>query len=97
MVIHELAHGIETDLMFGEFEEITDLMSPELLRQRGIPFSDSLWPQSDIIASTEGLKISEYATTNNNEYFAESFVRYMQGRTEVINSRYLNIFKQVAP
>ena len=46
-------------------------------------------------AQTEGDKISEYAMKNSEEYFAESFVRYLQGNKIGINSELLSIFDRV--
>lgn len=40
-------------------------------------------------------KVSYYATTDPMEYFAESFVAYLNGETEKIDSKLLNYFKTI--
>jgi hypothetical protein len=95
VIIHEYGHMIKFDLESGYFPEITDFLTPSEMRKQGVKFADSLSAKMDKIAIEKGASISEYATTNSEEYFAESFLSFIKGNTKNIDSRLLTIFRKI--
>lgn len=97
IIIHEIGHVIQDDLSVGStiINGIIDFRAPSELREMGIEFADTLAARLDSIAKSEGLKLGEYATTNSQEYFAESFAAFMRGEEDKINADLLAIFRRL--
>ena len=96
IVIHELGHTLESNL--NNINKYTKkLVSFSGDRKKvGIKWEDTLLSKLDGIASKEGYKISEYATKNAEEYFAESFTHYiLDFDKKLINPELLEIFEKV--
>ena len=94
-VIHEYGHKINTDMALGDYKGINDFLAPSELRSMGIDYKSTLQSRLDGIATNQGYKISEYATTNSQEYFAESFLSKVKGENRGINTELDNIFNQI--
>jgi SPP1 gp7 family putative phage head morphogenesis protein len=97
VIVHELGHNIQTDLITGKFNDITDFLPPSKLRELGIDYEKTLGARLERIAKARGHLLSEYATTNDGEYFAEAFTLYMRGETQEINTELLDIFRKIVP
>jgi len=94
VITHELGHQIEfaldTNSSFGH-----DFLRPSLLREKGIKYESTLQSQMDVLAYEKGGLVSEYATKNGQEYFAESFLSYMKGETGIVDSRLISVFDKI--
>jgi SPP1 gp7 family putative phage head morphogenesis protein len=95
IILHEYGHAIRQDLQSGEFENIPDFLPPSELNKLGINFEDSLNFILEEFAQVSGDQISEYAMTDGDEYFAEAFVRYTQGRSNEIFGLLADVFDEV--
>jgi hypothetical protein len=95
IITHEYGHAIEADLQAGEFEDIKEFLSPSQLAEHGIKWEDTLAYKLEQYARASGDTISEYAMKNGEEYFAESFVRYTQGRGDEIHPELKAVFDKV--
>lgn len=84
IVTHEIGHTVQTRMVLSD-EFGTDFLPPSKLRELNIPFEKTLGSQLDTIAKKEGHKVSEYATTNAEEYWAESFTSVVKGETGKVN------------
>jgi hypothetical protein len=85
IVLHEYGHAIHSDVQFGDIPGISKFWgAPSQLQEIGIPWEESIPYQLGTFARRHGDTISEYAMTSDSEYFAEAFVRFMQGRADEI-------------
>ena len=97
IMVHELGHNVRFDLTFNEVEGVTGFLNPAKMREKGMDFYAELASRIGSIAQREAHKISEYATTNDDEYFSEAFVAYIKNDHSIINPELLAIFKKVMP
>ena len=95
ILIHEFGHGIEWDLGAGEWANIPDFLAPSRQRELGLDPMEHLGIRLENIAKTQGTKLSEYATTNSGEYFAEAFTAFMRGEKANIHKELLAIFEEI--
>ena len=95
IVTHELGHAVELDLQMGAFPDIIDFLPPSELRALGHDPANFLGMRLETIAKQRGHLLSEYATTDGGEYFAEAFTAYMKGEREGIVGELLNVFDGV--
>jgi len=92
VIVHELGHGIQHDLR----QSIPAWGSPSTLRNAGIDFTSGWDSRLQRISQSEGLRISQYAATEGDEYFAEAWVRFVSGDHDAINPDLLSVFKDIA-
>jgi len=94
VITHELGHEIQfaldTNSTYGY-----DFMRPSLLRKEGVKFESTLQSSIDAISFKDGGLVSEYATVNGLEYFAESFLSYSKGEKGLVNPRLTTLFKKI--
>ena len=95
VVIHEIGHKVQADLVNGYFPDIYDFIPPSKLREMGKEYETTLQAVLDGVAKRDGVAISEYATTNAEEYFAEAFTLFVRGEHGAINPTLLSIFKRI--
>lgn len=79
----------------GRVEGVIDLLPPSQLGEHGIEWEDSLAFKLEEYARKHGDEVSEYAMTNGEEYFAEAFVRYTQGRGDEIFPELFDLFERI--
>ena len=89
---HELGHYVNKFL--SQNSKYTNEFFADISRL-DIGDRSQLMYRLDLIAEKEGYKIGQYATRNASEYFAESWVAYMQGKENIINKELLKIFKLI--
>lgn len=97
VIIHEYGHVTHLELKLNEKYVDLGLAKPSVLAEHGIEWGSSLTAKLERIAKGEGGKISDYATKNGEEYFAEAFVLYNRGKKwhEKINPDVLKVFQQL--
>jgi len=99
IIVHEYGHIIQERLMNDEKYFGYGFSRPSMYYERGIgeQARESLGQRLFSIAKNKGGLISEYATTNDQEYFCESFVLYVRGKKwhDKINPELLDVFKRI--
>jgi hypothetical protein len=99
VVTHEYGHYIEETLMTDDAYADYGFGRPSYWYERGeTPPESSQWARNlDQVAYNSGSSISEYATTNGEEYFAEAFVLYNRGSDywSSIDSNLLSVFQRL--
>ena len=97
ILTHEYGHHVYAALNVDENYYDYGLSMPSIMRKHGGEYEGSLLQRMGTIAKKEGLKLSEYATTNQEEYFSEAFVAYNKGKKywKLINPEILEIFKKL--
>lgn len=86
---HEIAHVIQGQLQAGEVGGITDLLPPS---KNPKPYKETLF--SRFTKMKIDYPVSEYGGSSFDEYFAESFVLYMRGKSDKIHPDLLNLFER---
>lgn len=66
---------------------LDDNLFRRVFKERGIDISDS--------REKYATKISAYATADNNEYIAESFLAYWKGETEILDPELIKVFEEL--
>ena len=96
VVIHEHGHNVHGDMVSGVFDDIPDFLPPSQQRALGLDPTKQLGMKLDTIAKEDGAKLSEYSTTNGEEYFAEAWTKYVNGKTAGIDKDLLEVFKKIS-
>ena len=98
IIIHEYGHIIHSELSFNPLYGHHKLGANAALRNAAdVSWGESLTSKLDGIARRDGMRLSEYATKNAEEYFAEAFVAYVRGKSwhDKINPEVLTIFRDL--
>ena len=94
VIIHELGHKAH-NLMMQSDRYGTDFLIPSELRKRGIKYEDTLGSKIETIARSEGVKLSEYATTHGGEYMAEAFTSIVKGEKNRVNKDVASVIQRM--
>lgn len=97
VIIHEYGHVIQRELLLDPQYIDYGLSKPSNYHGSNKTWQGSLGSKIDRIAFEEGEKISQYATKNGEEYFAEAFTLYNKGQKhwKNINPEVLEIFRRL--
>jgi hypothetical protein len=80
IITHEMGHYIMGELELNPRYDSFKMGGSAADRERqGISWTDSLVSKLDVMAKSHGAALSDYATKNAEEYFAEAFVAYNRG------------------
>lgn len=96
IITHEYGHIVHTELTLNPNQAKHGLSGKASVREAvGISYNASLVSKMERIAKKWGPKLSEYASTNGEEYFAEAFTAYNRGPSQhnKIHPDVLKIFR----
>jgi hypothetical protein len=98
VLVHEYGHLIHSELAFNpSYAKYKLSGSSELRNMAGVTWEESLTRRLEGIAKTHGSLLSDYASKNAEEYFAEAFLAYTRGGNtrDKIHPEVLAIFKDL--
>ena len=96
IVVHEMGHHVHSMLEKGAYPNVHGFRSPGELRQLGIDWKGSIGERvMNDFWRTEGHRLSDYGSTDGFEYFAESFIAFVNGETDSIHDDLLAVFNEI--
>lgn len=98
VITHEFGHYVESNVLRNpkNFNLINDFADSNFRNSNNIVWDSTLQARLDNIAFKEGIKVSEYATKNAEEYIAESWIAFTKKDYDIINPELLKIFKLIS-